>query len=95
MATLVSRLTDVLRRPVIDKTGFAGTFDLDLKFAVDESLAGLPSRSSMGISDEPADPSGLPSIFTALREQLGLKIESTKGPVEVIVIDHIERPSAN
>jgi uncharacterized protein (TIGR03435 family) len=94
MAALVSRLADLLRHPVIDKTGFAGTFDLDLTFAVDESLAGLGTRSP-GVPDEPTDPSGLPSLFSALREQLGLKIESTKGSVEVIVIDHIERPSAN
>jgi uncharacterized protein (TIGR03435 family) len=82
-----------LDRPVIDKTGLAGRFDIHLEFAADQATPGLHGL----VPDSPAatsDPSG-PTIFTAIQEQLGLKLESTKGPVELLVIDHIERPSEN
>lgn len=87
MATLVSALTDLLGRPVVDGTGFTGTFDLELKFDRDES-AGLPQRSANTVPTAP-------NIFTALQEQLGLKLDSGRDAVEVIVIDRIERPSEN
>jgi uncharacterized protein (TIGR03435 family) len=89
MPTLISALQDLLGRPVLDKTGFMGTFDLALTFARDDSVVSLPP------SAEQTDPSGVPSIFTTLQEQLGLKLASAKDPVEVIVIDRIERPSDN
>jgi uncharacterized protein (TIGR03435 family) len=93
MPELVRMLSMVLGRAVIDKTGFTGLFDVQLQFLPDETTATLPPP--------PPDPSGAPpdsrspSIVTALPEQLGLRIESTKGPVEVIVVDHIEAPSSN
>jgi uncharacterized protein (TIGR03435 family) len=90
MATVVSQLTDLLGRPVVDKTGFAETFDFDLKFAPDESTPALPPRSP-----DAANPSDLPNVFTALQDQLGLKVKSARDPVEVIVIDRIERPTEN
>ncbi len=99
MAALVGRLTDLLGRPVIDKTGFTGEFDLQLQFALDDSLA--ISRSLTAVPGQPegaaqaSDPPGLPSIFSALREQLGLRVDSAKGPAEVIVIDSLQRPTAN
>ena len=68
-------------RPVIDKTGLTGRYDFDLAFA--------PIAPSTG--DTPSDPSR-PTIFIALEEQLGLKLQSTKGPLDVIVIDSIEPP---
>jgi uncharacterized protein (TIGR03435 family) len=67
----------VLGRPVLDRTGIAGEFDVDLEWTPDES-------SDTG-----------PSIFTALQEQLGLRLQSARGPVEMLVIDHVERPSEN
>jgi uncharacterized protein (TIGR03435 family) len=70
-----------LGRPVIDKTGLTGRYDFDLAFA--------PMGSSTG--DVPPDPAR-PTIFIALEEQLGLKLQSTKGPLDVIVIDSIEQP---
>ena len=73
-----------LRRPVIDRTGLTGTFDIHLEWTAD-------APDGAGNSDL----TGGPSIFTALRQQLGLKLESTKGPVEVLVIDHVEKPSGN
>ena len=96
MAELTRILAMVMGRPVIDRTGIKEKFDVDLHFAPDQSLAGLPP---MGPRDPnlPAasDPTEPPQIFSAIQEQLGLKLESAKGPVEVLVIDHVERPSAN
>jgi uncharacterized protein (TIGR03435 family) len=69
-------------RPVIDKTGITGLFDFHLEYAPDR---GAPSD----------DPATGPSIFTALQEQLGLKLEPGKGPQEFLVIDSVERPSEN
>jgi uncharacterized protein (TIGR03435 family) len=74
--------THTLGRPVVNKTGISGRFDFHLEYA--------PDRGSPG-----DDPGAGPSIFTALQEQLGLKLESTKGPGEFLVIDSIERPSEN
>ena len=82
----------VLGRPVIDKTGITGRFDLRVEFAREGTelaaihLVGPPPAS---------DPAGPPEIFTALQEQLGLRLESGRGPVDTLVIDHIERPSEN
>jgi uncharacterized protein (TIGR03435 family) len=73
-----------LHRPILDRTGLTGTFDVHLEWTADP-----PS----GIAD--TDASSGPSIFTALREQLGLKLQPAKGPVEVLVIDHVEKPSSN
>ncbi len=92
MSELTRLLSNMLGRPVIDKTGVGGTFDIHLLFSFDPSLAGL--ASDPGRPAFAADPAG-PSIFTALQEQLGLKLESTKGPVEVVIVDHVEKPSAN
>ena len=75
LAMLLSRMT---RMPVIDKTGLTGFYQFDLRYANEVSPA--PEETPAG-----------PSIFTAVQEQLGLKLESKKGPVEVLVIDHAER----
>ena len=76
---------DSLDRPVIDRTGIAGLFDIHLEFSASEIAA------AGGVDDNAA-----PSIFTALQDQLGLKLEPQKGQTEVLVIDHAERvPTAN
>jgi bla regulator protein BlaR1 len=80
----------ILRRPVIDKTGFTGTFDINLEWTTDQNPAAGPD----GTGPASTDAAG-PSIFTVLQEQLGLKLESAKGPVEVLVVDHLEKPDAN
>ena len=80
MDTLADQLTDEVGHIVQDQTGLAGVYDFTLRYS-DDLAAGADSS--------------VPSIYTALQEQLGLKLESTKGPVDVIVIDHVERPSAN
>jgi len=81
----------------LDETEFTGEFDLDLSFTADEALMGLPGFGGPGDpggTKPPTDPN-LPNIFAALEEQLGLKLVPAKGPVEVLVIDHAERPTAN
>lgn len=80
MEDLTEMLSNLVHRPVIDRTGLAGHADITLQWT----------------SDEAADQgSNVLSIFTALEEQLGLKLVSSKGPVETLVIDHIEMPAAN
>ena len=93
VADLVRELISVLDRPVLDKTGYNGEFDLDLSFTPDDALKGFPyfEPGAGGGSRIP----NLPNIFAALEEQLGLKLTSAKGPVEVLVIDHAERPATN
>ena len=93
MADLVRQLSLVLGRTVIDQTGFTERFDVQLDFQPDDTTPALPPPPP-GTTGAPPD-SGSPSILTALQQQLGLRLESARGPVEVIVIDHIERPSAN
>jgi uncharacterized protein (TIGR03435 family) len=78
---------------MIDRTGFTGTFDIRLEFARDQALSAAPGGPSA--PPELATDVSKPSIFTALQEQLGLKLESGKGPVEILVIDHVEKPSEN
>jgi uncharacterized protein (TIGR03435 family) len=82
----------VLDRPVVDQTGLTGRWDFTLSWTPDES-----QFVGMGIkvpapSDKPDAP---PGLFTAIQEQLGLKLDSIKAPVDVLVIDHVEKPSAN
>jgi uncharacterized protein (TIGR03435 family) len=87
-------LSRVMGRPVIDKTEITGGFDFFMEFAVDQSTPGLiPPPDAPHAA--PGDPPGGPSIFTAVQEQLGLKLEPAKGPGEFLVIDRVERPSAN
>lgn len=95
MADLTRVLSDLLWRPVIDKTGRTAKFDMEVEFAADDALGILagPYRPDVPPS-APAEP-GKASIFTAIKEQLGLKLEAGKAPVDVIVIDRIERPSGN
>jgi uncharacterized protein (TIGR03435 family) len=86
---LVSQLKLGLDRHVIDETGLTGTYDFTLVFAPDEY-----AQPSPGLSRPPVEPNG-PSLFTALQEQLGLKLESARGPLEMFVIENVERPSSN
>jgi uncharacterized protein (TIGR03435 family) len=81
----------VLDRPVVDHTGLTGKWDFTLKWTPDETQFG-----AMGIHPPPpSDNATTPDLFTAIQEQAGLKLESTKAPVEVLVIDRAEKPSEN
>jgi uncharacterized protein (TIGR03435 family) len=84
LSGLVNQLGYSLDHPVIDKTGLTGKYDLSLKWRPDNQP---PSDNSS--ADE------LPGLFTALQEQLGLKLEPSKGPVDTLIIDHVEMPTAN
>jgi uncharacterized protein (TIGR03435 family) len=86
MPRFISMLIPWVMRRIEDKTGFTGTFDVDLKWnPIETAVANVGGAS----------PTDLSSIYTALEEQLGLKLESAKGPVEVLVIDRAERPTEN
>lgn len=96
MNDLTKTLSYILDRPVIDKTEWKETFDVHLEFVPEEPPSAGPSA---GAADTPkpgvtSDGPG-PSIMTALQEQLGLILKSTKGPVEILIIDSAEKPSAN
>jgi uncharacterized protein (TIGR03435 family) len=84
MTELADQLSRMVDRPVINKTGLTGFFDLKLEYSPVESQSTAPAP------DLPA-----PDIFTAVQEQLGLKLEATKTQVDVLVIDHAEKPSEN
>jgi uncharacterized protein (TIGR03435 family) len=90
MSILVSQLSQQLGRSVIDKTGLTGQYDFDLKWTPEFGQ----SQGGPADAGPPPDSPG-PSIFTALQEQLGLKLESTKSQVDVLVVDHAEQPSEN
>jgi uncharacterized protein (TIGR03435 family) len=96
METLAWRLTGFLGRTVLDKTGLKAQYDLKFEWVPDENQIAM--FQAMGVPEgngaPPADWQG-PSLFTALEEQLGLKLDSQKGPVEMFVIDHVEKPSDN
>jgi uncharacterized protein (TIGR03435 family) len=79
LADLAGTLAGVVDRIVVDRTGVVGAFDVDLRF----TREGVPG----GVAGD------APSVFSALQEQLGLKLETTRGPVEVLVIDSVERPT--
>lgn len=78
-------------RPVVNRTGLGGNCDLNLNFTPQATESG----SGAGADASASDPAAPPSIFTALQEQLGLKLEAQTGPAEVFVVDHVERPSEN
>jgi uncharacterized protein (TIGR03435 family) len=95
MPALAKMLSTLLGREVIDKTGFSGRFALHLEFAMDDTLAGLPNPVGPDASGQAADLGARPTIRAALQEQLGLKLQAATGPVDVLVIDHVERPASN
>ena len=96
MTSLVNMLSQQLHRTVVDKTGLTGKYDISLQWTQDDGSNPMfkGTDGSQQRAEPPPDASG-PSIFTAVQEQLGLRLQSSKGPVQVVVIDHIEMPSEN
>jgi uncharacterized protein (TIGR03435 family) len=88
-----SHLSNILGRNVIDKTGLPGKYNFNLKWAPDESQAAAFRGPGDG-SPPPPDSSG-PSIFSAIQDQLGLRLDAQKAPVEVYVFASVEKPSEN
>jgi bla regulator protein BlaR1 len=84
---LAYKLSRLLQRPIVNNTGLEGNYDFKLEWTPD-----LEPSAPVG---QPRDASGGPSIFTALQEQLGLRLEAGKGPVDVLIIDHVDKPSKN
>ena len=102
MPEFIRVLAGILGRPVLDRTGVTTHFDLRLEFAADDTLAGLMSSwgSVQGHWEAMAassanNPGAAPNILRALQEQLGLRLERSKGPGEVMVIEHVEKPGPN
>jgi uncharacterized protein (TIGR03435 family) len=83
----------VLDRPVVDQTGLSGKFDFTMEFR--PNAAQLPLPPAGGPSQLPPEIEARPDFFTAIQEQIGLKVESAKTPVEVYVIDKVQKPSEN
>ena len=88
MSMIAGILTGLAGRRVVNNTGFMGRYDVDLRYTPD-------SGQALGATPDPTDSPGEESLFGALQNQLGLKLESTRGPIEILIVDHIERPSAN
>jgi uncharacterized protein (TIGR03435 family) len=86
LARLMQRA--ILDRPVVDKTGLSGRYDFDLEWAPDETQFG--GEVPVAPADAPSPP-----LFSAIQQQLGLRLEATRGPVAALVVDKAERPSAN
>jgi uncharacterized protein (TIGR03435 family) len=95
ISSFASRMTSWTGRNVVDRTGITGRYDIKLDWSPDTGLSQGGAADSQ--SQSPLPPSALPgpSIFTAVQEQLGLKLEPDKAPVQVFVIDHVEEPGPN
>lgn len=84
---------NLMEQPVVDRTGLTDRYDFSLRYTPDPSahLTNIPNATAPRTTDGDA----LPDLFTAFQQQLGLKLESTRGPVDIVVVDSIERPSDN
>ncbi len=85
----------VMDKPVVDQTGLKDRYDFTLKWTPDDSQFQQFRGAVPMTPPKTDDPNAPPSLYTAVQEQIGLKIEATKAPDDVIVIDHVEKPSAN
>jgi uncharacterized protein (TIGR03435 family) len=94
LSMLAGLLGLILDRPVIDKTGITNYIEIHLRFSPDDSSAPRPVTADPGSPAAVSSPD-VPGIFQAFQEQLGLRITPARGPVDVLVVDHIERPSEN
>jgi uncharacterized protein (TIGR03435 family) len=94
MHMLVINLANSLDRPVLDKTRLTGRYDFKLEWSLEALNVSSPTTATDSEAPTASQPNG-PSLFAALQEQLGLRLEPQKAPVETLVIDHVARPSEN
>ena len=94
LAMIARMISQQMGRDVIDKTGLTGTHDLNLEWTPEPGQGGGPGGPPPPGALPPADSHG-PTLVTALQEQLGLRLESTKGPLMIIVVDSIAKPTEN
>jgi len=90
---VVRILGEFLERPLIDKTGLAGTYDLELQFTA--SRGAIPGAGTPGGLAAAASPDEIPSVFTAVQEQLGLRLVPERAATEVLMIESVSRPAEN
>ena len=83
LEALATELAETLRRPVVNRTGLTGAFDIDLRYASDLDVVPDPRTSNA------------PGLTTGLQEQLGLRLEASRGPVDVLVVDRVVMPTEN
>lgn len=96
MAQFTDALSIMLGRRAIDKTGLTGTFDVHLEFSPEGTALDRRGPRDNDLPANAGNPdTSRPSIFTAMQEELGLRLESQKGPAEMLVIDHLERAPAD
>src|SRR3954468_7606159 len=97
MSMLTFQLSRLLRRQVIDRTALTGRYDFDLTFTPDAGAAGLVNAGAIGggPGGAPQASSDAPSLSTALQEQLGLRLESSCAPIDVIAIERVSPPTGN
>jgi uncharacterized protein (TIGR03435 family) len=96
ISALANTLATQIHQTVIDKTGLTGKYDFELTWMPDDGPGPMFHGTDGGPQKaDPAPDASGPTIFTAIQEQLGLKLQSAKGPVETLVIDHAEMPSEN
>ena len=93
LAQIVQLLSQFTGRPVTDKTGLTGFYDFNLKWTPDPGAGAGPFGPPPPGAPPPVVDPDAPNLYTAVQEQLGLKLDSAKGPVDVVVIDRIERPA--
>lgn len=94
LANMLMQQRELDGRTVLDKTGLSGKYEVTLRWMPEQSLDQTSPVGNSQAAVPPTDASA-PTIFTAIQEQLGLKLESAKGPAEFLVIDHVEVPSVN
>ena len=95
MVRLISFLSQQLRRPVVDKTDLKDLYDFRVEWTRDQNIGAAAPTAAGTPTPAAADAPSGPSIFTALQEQLGLKLDSGRGPVEVLIIDSVQKPAEN
>jgi uncharacterized protein (TIGR03435 family) len=89
MARFATLLEPMAMRSITDKTGLTGTYDIDLQFLADRGLPIVPVAGTPAVSNE------VPPLFTALQDQLGLKLESSRGAVTVVIVEQVQMPTPN